>query len=138
MTPSPRSQSSLIAATGSAIAHGCLGLLLALTVPAPRTIPPSNLASSAPNDTAESRGFEAEHSIGEMDGAASASQANAAAAPGTVVQQALETTTRRAPNVLRHLWESTIVAAVVAVLALLLRRQGAHVRYGLWLAASVK
>ena len=37
-----------------------------------------------------------------------------------------------------HLWQSTIFAAAVALLTLAFRRHGAHVRYGLWLAASVK
>jgi uncharacterized protein (TIGR03435 family) len=37
-----------------------------------------------------------------------------------------------------HLWHSTLFAAAVALLALALRRNHARVRYGLWLAASVK
>ncbi len=39
---------------------------------------------------------------------------------------------------LNHLWQSTVFAAVVAVAALLLRRNQARVRHGLWAAASVK
>jgi bla regulator protein BlaR1 len=37
-----------------------------------------------------------------------------------------------------HLWQSTLFAAAAAALALALRRNRAHVRYWLWLAASVK
>ena len=37
-----------------------------------------------------------------------------------------------------HLWQSTLVVAVVWLLAFLLRSNRAHVRYWLWLAASAK
>ena len=37
-----------------------------------------------------------------------------------------------------HLWQSTIFAAAVALLTYVFRRHGAHVRYGLWLAASLR
>ena len=37
-----------------------------------------------------------------------------------------------------HLWQSTLFAACVALLTLAFRRNRAHVRYWLWLAASVK
>jgi uncharacterized protein (TIGR03435 family) len=37
-----------------------------------------------------------------------------------------------------HLWQSTIVAAVIAVLALVFRRTHARVRYWLWMTASAK
>src|SRR5262245_12759912 len=37
-----------------------------------------------------------------------------------------------------HLWQSTIVTALAGVVALLLRRYGAHVRYWVWFAASIK
>src|SRR5262245_47603340 len=37
-----------------------------------------------------------------------------------------------------HLWQSTLVAAVVAALALALKRNRAQVRHALWLAASLK
>ena len=37
-----------------------------------------------------------------------------------------------------HLWQSTIVVAVVGLLTLLLRRNRAQVRYALWLVASLK
>lgn len=37
-----------------------------------------------------------------------------------------------------HLWQSTLFAAAVALLTLAFRRNRAHVRYWLWLAASVK
>jgi uncharacterized protein (TIGR03435 family) len=40
--------------------------------------------------------------------------------------------------VLNHLWQSTLIIAAVALLALLLRKNRAQVRYWLWLAASVK
>jgi beta-lactamase regulating signal transducer with metallopeptidase domain/ABC-type Fe3+ transport system substrate-binding protein len=39
---------------------------------------------------------------------------------------------------LDHLWQSTLFAAAIALLAWSFRRNGAHVRYWLWLAASVK
>lgn len=41
-------------------------------------------------------------------------------------------------RVTRHLVESTLLALVVFLLALLLRRSSARIRYGLWLAASMK
>ena len=37
-----------------------------------------------------------------------------------------------------HLWQSTLFAAVVALLALGFRRNRAGVRYGLWFVASAK
>src|SRR5687767_9809029 len=37
-----------------------------------------------------------------------------------------------------HLWQSTLFAGAVALLTLVFRRNRAHVRYWLWLAASVK
>src|SRR5437867_2527203 len=37
-----------------------------------------------------------------------------------------------------HLWQSTIVTLVAGMLALMLRKNGAHVRYWIWFAASVK
>src|SRR5438067_267496 len=37
-----------------------------------------------------------------------------------------------------HLWQSTVFAVVVGLLAAALRRNRAHVRYGLWFAASCK
>lgn len=40
--------------------------------------------------------------------------------------------------VLNHLWQSTLFAALAGALALVLRKNGAHVRYGLWYAASLK
>ena len=36
-----------------------------------------------------------------------------------------------------HLWQSTVCAGAVALLTLAFRRNRAHVRYWLWLAASV-
>ena len=41
-------------------------------------------------------------------------------------------------TVLDHLWQSTLVAAVIAVLALIFRNNSAGVRYWLWFAASLK
>jgi beta-lactamase regulating signal transducer with metallopeptidase domain len=43
-----------------------------------------------------------------------------------------------APLVLDHLWQSTLVALALGLLALGFRRASASVRYGLWFAASVK
>src|SRR5690348_10010327 len=37
-----------------------------------------------------------------------------------------------------HLWQSTLCCCVVALLTLVLKRNRAAVRYGLWLTASVK
>jgi bla regulator protein blaR1 len=37
-----------------------------------------------------------------------------------------------------HLWQSTVFAVSAWLMALLLRRNRAHVRYGIWLAASIK
>ncbi|MCU1322726.1 MAG: hypothetical protein JWM43_2375 [Acidobacteriaceae bacterium] len=37
-----------------------------------------------------------------------------------------------------HLWQSTVFAAVVWLMTFLLRKSRAHIRYRLWLAASVK
>ena len=37
-----------------------------------------------------------------------------------------------------HLWQSTVFAAAAGLLILALRRNRASVRYGIWLAASVK
>jgi bla regulator protein blaR1 len=41
-------------------------------------------------------------------------------------------------GVFNHLWQSTVFAAVAALLALGLRKNHAHARYWLWLAASCK
>ncbi|MBV9744962.1 MAG: hypothetical protein JO099_14460, partial [Acidobacteriia bacterium] len=40
--------------------------------------------------------------------------------------------------VANHLWQSTLFAAVAALLALALRKNRAQVRYSLWFAASIK
>jgi bla regulator protein blaR1 len=37
-----------------------------------------------------------------------------------------------------HLWQSTLFVGVMTMLAWLLREHGAHVRYWLWCAASLK
>jgi bla regulator protein blaR1 len=42
------------------------------------------------------------------------------------------------PAVGNHLWQSTLFAAVAAMLTLALRKNQARIRYRLWLAASVK
>lgn len=42
------------------------------------------------------------------------------------------------PEVAAHLWESALFAVAVGALTLLVRRNGADVRYRLWLAASLK
>ena len=42
------------------------------------------------------------------------------------------------PAILDHLWQSTLVALVVALLILAFRKASAGVRYGLWFAASAK
>src|SRR5436309_5078642 len=43
-----------------------------------------------------------------------------------------------APALGDHLWQSTLVALVAALLALALRKNHARARYWLWLAASLK
>jgi bla regulator protein blaR1 len=40
--------------------------------------------------------------------------------------------------VLNHLWQSTLWLGGAGLLTLLLRHAGAHTRYWLWFAASVK
>jgi uncharacterized protein (TIGR03435 family) len=42
------------------------------------------------------------------------------------------------PALANHLWQSTVFAVAAWLVALLLRRNQAQVRYGLWLAASLK
>jgi bla regulator protein blaR1 len=42
------------------------------------------------------------------------------------------------PSIANHLWQSTLFAAAVAVLVLLLRQNRASIRYALWLCASLK
>ena len=46
--------------------------------------------------------------------------------------------TEAAPILANHLWQSTLFVIVAALLMLLLRKNQARVRYGLWFAASVK
>lgn len=41
-------------------------------------------------------------------------------------------------EIVNHLWQSTLFLAAIAAVAALLRNDGAHVRYWLWWAASVK
>src|SRR5688572_618520 len=41
-------------------------------------------------------------------------------------------------EIVNHLWQSTLIAAAIAALAAMLREDGAHARYWLWWAASVK
>ena len=41
-------------------------------------------------------------------------------------------------EIVYHLWQSTLIALGVAALAATLRDHGAHARYWLWWAASVK
>jgi TonB family protein len=41
-------------------------------------------------------------------------------------------------EIVNHLWQSTLIVAAIAALAAMLRDHGAHVRYWLWWAASVK
>src|ERR1700735_1924946 len=40
--------------------------------------------------------------------------------------------------VINHLWQSTLFAGGVGVLTLVLRRNSASIRFGLWFCASVK
>ena len=42
------------------------------------------------------------------------------------------------PMLVNHLWQSTLVTAIVAFLCFTLRNDGAHIRYWLWWAASAK
>ena len=37
-----------------------------------------------------------------------------------------------------HLWQSTAIAGIIALIALALRKNHASIRYSLWLAASLK
>src|SRR5712692_5025201 len=43
-----------------------------------------------------------------------------------------------APAVGNHLWQSTLCVVIAGLLTLILRKNHARARYGLWLAASVK
>lgn len=43
-----------------------------------------------------------------------------------------------ASMLMNHLWQSTLFAAVMGLLALALRNNGAHIRYWLWFMASIK
>lgn len=43
-----------------------------------------------------------------------------------------------AAMLINHLWQSTVFAALAGLAALALRKHGAHVRYWVWFAASVK
>jgi len=43
-----------------------------------------------------------------------------------------------APALGNHLWQSTLFAVAAGLLTLILRKNHARARYGLWLAASVK
>jgi bla regulator protein blaR1 len=43
-----------------------------------------------------------------------------------------------APALGNHIWQSTLFACVIALLTLAFRKHRAHVRYALWLAASLK
>jgi beta-lactamase regulating signal transducer with metallopeptidase domain len=60
-----------------------------------------------------------------------AMSSNAPPAPAVRMRLAIE-------RVLDHLWQSTLFAIPVALLAVVLRRNRARIRYALWLAASVK
>src|ERR1700691_2102424 len=51
---------------------------------------------------------------------------------------ASERSGRMVPLVVNHLWQSTLFAAGVALLAHIVRRNSAKVRYALWLTASLK
>ena len=42
------------------------------------------------------------------------------------------------PALVNHLWQSTLFAVLAGLLTLMVRRNGAAVRYGLWFVASVK
>ena len=46
--------------------------------------------------------------------------------------------TALAPSLGNHLWQSTLFACVIALVTLALRNNRAQLRYGLWLAASMK
>src|SRR5215472_4851504 len=42
------------------------------------------------------------------------------------------------PAAANHLWQSTLVAAAAGLLTLALRKYHARIRYGIWLASSLK
>ena len=50
----------------------------------------------------------------------------------------MQSLTSIAPTVANHLWQSTVFAAAVWLVTLLLRRNAARVRFSLWLGASIK
>ena len=43
-----------------------------------------------------------------------------------------------APAMANHLWQSTLFAALAAILTLAFKKNQARIRHGLWLAASLK
>ena len=42
------------------------------------------------------------------------------------------------PAITNHLWQSTIFVLAAALIATALRQNGAHIRHGIWLIASLK
>ena len=148
-----RSRVIAIGFAGSLLAHVCLFAWLAGVEFSPAVFP--GWISSEDAAEADGRGFDA-----DLPSGASRGQGTNAIATGrpadvssgsaesfgisreTVARDIVMPVARRAtwssPRLAAHLWESTLMAALAGVLILLLRRSGAHLRYWLWLAASMK
>jgi bla regulator protein BlaR1 len=150
-----RARGRSIGLAGSLIAHVCLFAMLAGVHWSPlSTVFPTD----AMNDTAadaEGRGFTADTPVGGTDGRSGgrnvtvpsgdvrSDMAGVSGISRSPLANAIVTPTAReavhvSPRLAAHLWESTLIAAVIGVLAWLLRRNSAHLRYWLWLAASIK
>ncbi|HEY1305268.1 MAG TPA: M56 family metallopeptidase [Vicinamibacterales bacterium] len=150
MTAKQAPHGIVIGFAGSIVAHVCLAVMLVAGIS--QSAPRWDRALTLATGTDPQRGFDADVSgddRGLTSGKAAvignvASDADVVASPlrrvvsETFIKKAVERTRSSAPRILWHLWQSTIVAALVALLVWRLRRQGAHVRYWLWFAASMK
>jgi uncharacterized protein (TIGR03435 family) len=130
-----RSRVVLLRFGGSVVAHVCVFALLA-------NVHWSAIATQV-GDAASAGSLTAEHVRGLPAAAESEDQPTAGAtaraiAAMHVVKPLVHQREGWAARVAAHVWESTLVAAIVGLLTLLLRRSGAHVRYWLWLGASMK
>ncbi|HKE85062.1 MAG TPA: M56 family metallopeptidase [Vicinamibacterales bacterium] len=151
-----RSRVMVIGLAGSFIAHLCVFAVLASVDWSISTWLPRAVTNDTVTD-AQGRGFDADLATGRSQSRAAGGgtgvvprSAAIPFGPGPSFSIAAETVTRdvvmpvarratwSAPRLAAHLWEATVIAALVGLFALLLRRSGAHLRYWLWLAASMK
>ena len=151
-----RSRVMVIGLAGSLVAHLCVFAVLAsvdwsMSTWLPRAMTADNLTD------AQGRGFDADLATGRSRSRANGGGSAVAPRSGgissepapsfsisaeTVARDVVMPVARRAtwsaPRLAAHLWEATVIAALVGLLMLLLRRSGANLRYGLWFAASMK